>query len=64
MSEQEPNQANLTRSERDYLQKIADRDGLTFEQAVTKLGQRALARIVKKRSGKTAAKVYTMPRKK
>lgn len=62
MSEQEPDHANLSRAERALVQKIADRDGITLDEAATKLGQRALARIVKKRTGKTPAKVYPMKR--
>ncbi len=63
MSEHEPDVATLTKSERDYLQRIADRDGVSVEQAATSLGQRALARIVKRKSGKTPAKVYSMRHK-
>lgn len=60
MSDQEPDNAHLTKSERELVQKIAERDGVTLDQAATKLGQRALARIVKRRTGKTPAKVYSI----
>lgn len=60
MSEQEPNHANLTRSERELVQKIADRDGVTLDEAASRLGKQAIARIVKRRTGKTPAKVYSL----
>lgn len=57
MSEQ-PDHANLTRAEREIVQRIADRDGVTLDEAATRLAKEGLARRVKKRTGKTPAKFY------
>jgi predicted kinase len=51
---------NLTRQERDLLKRIADRDGVTLDEAATRLAKEGLARRVKKRTGKTPAKVYSI----
>lgn len=56
MSEQEP--TNLTRQERDLVKRIADRDGVSLDEAATRLAKEGLARRVKKRTGKTPARVY------
>jgi hypothetical protein len=48
----------LTAKERDLVRRIADRDGITEEEAATRLVKTALARRVKKRTGKNPAKVY------
>lgn len=58
MSEQEPDVTTLTKSEREIVQKIADRDGCTLDEAATRLTKAALARRVKKRTGKAPARVY------
>jgi hypothetical protein len=42
----------------EMVKRIADRDGITPEEAATNLVQSALARRVKKRTGKAPAKVY------
>lgn len=60
MSEQEPDNAHMTKAEKEIVQQIAERDGITLDEAATKLGQRALARIVKKRTGKSPARVYSL----
>ena len=62
MDEQEPNHANLTRAERELVQKIADRDGVSLDVAATRLAKQGLARRVKKRTGKVPAKVYQLQR--
>jgi predicted kinase len=56
VADQEP--TNLTRQERDLVKRIADRDGVTLDEAATRLAKEGLARRVKKRTGKTPAKVY------
>lgn len=53
----------LTKAERALLKRIADRDGVTEDEAATRLVKEAIARRVKKRTGKAPAKVYTMRRK-
>lgn len=63
MTVSEPDLANLTKAERDLVKRIADRDGVTLDQAATRLAKEGLARRVKKRTGKTPAKVYDMKRR-
>lgn len=60
MSEQEPDHTNLTKDELAVVQKIADRDGVSLDEAATRLTKQALARRVKKRTGKAPARVYPM----
>lgn len=55
--------ANLTKAEREIVQRIADRDGVTLDEAATRLAKEGLARRVKKRTGKAPAKVYDLRRK-
>lgn len=62
MSEQGPEHTNLTAKERDVLKRIADRDGVTEDEAATRLVKTALARRVRKRTGKGPAKVYGIRR--
>lgn len=44
------------------MQQIAKRDGISEEEAATQLVKTALARRVKKRTGKTPARVYSLRR--
>lgn len=55
--------ATLTKAERDMVQRIADRDGVTLDEAATRLAKEGLARRVKKRTGKAPARVYDIKRK-
>lgn len=64
MPEKELDRATLTKAERDMVQRIADRDGVTLDEAATRLAKEALARRVKKRTGKAPAKLYDIRRKK
>ena len=63
MSEQGPDQTVLSKAERAAIKRIADRDGVTEDEAATRLVRAALARRVKKRTGKAPAKVYSMRKK-
>ncbi len=63
MSEQGPDETTLARAERNAVKRIADRDGVTEDEAATRLVKAALARRVKKRTGKAPAKVYGFKRK-
>ena len=45
------------------LQKIADRDGVTVDEAATRLAKQGLAKKVKRRTGYAPAKVYSLPKK-
>lgn len=53
----------LTEREREQIRRIAERDGVTEDEAATRLFSAALARRVRKRTGKGPAKVYTIRRK-
>ena len=52
----------FTRAERDMVKRIAERDGITEDEAASRLVSQALARRVKKRTGKAPAKVYGLRR--
>lgn len=62
MSDAGPEVAPLTSKERDMVKRIADRDGISEDEAATRLVSAALARRVKKRTGKSPAKVYSIRR--
>lgn len=56
-----PNQGSavlLTDKERELVRRVAATEGVTEEEAASKLVSDALARRVKKRTGRTPAKVY------
>ena len=54
----------LSRSEREVVRRIAERDGVTEDEAASKLVSAALARRVKKRTGKAPARVYGLRERK
>ena len=64
MSEHEPDRTTLSNAERAMVKRIADRDGVTEDEAATRLVKEALARRVKKRTGKAPARVYSVKGKK
>lgn len=53
----------LSEKEMEQVRRIAKRDGITEEEAATKLVQAALARRVRKRTGKGPARVYGLRKK-
>jgi hypothetical protein len=53
----------LSKAEIEAVRRIARRDGVSEEEAATKLVQSALARRVRKRTGKGPGKVYGLKRK-
>ena len=53
----------LSDEEMARVKKIAKRDGVTEDEAATRLFSEGLARRVKKRTGRAPAKVYTMRKK-
>jgi hypothetical protein len=59
----EPDKTALSRKELEIVERIATRDGISVDEAATNLGKAALARRVKKRTGKAPARVYDMRRK-
>lgn len=54
---------SLSKEEMEQVRRIARRDGISEGEAATKLIQSALARRVRKRTGKGPAKVYPVGRK-
>lgn len=60
MSEQEPDLTTLSAKERELVKRIAERDGVSEDEAATRLVKQALARRVKRRTGKAPARVYAM----
>ena len=52
--------ATLTAKERDMVKRIADRDGVSEEEAATRLVKNALERRVRRKTGKGPARVYAM----
>ncbi len=63
MTDRGPDSTALTAAELELVKKIAQRDGITEDEAATNLFKTALARHTRKRTGKGPAKVYTMKRK-
>jgi len=50
----------LSKKERDLLSLIAQRDGITEDEAATNLVKAALERMVRRRTGRGPAKVYSI----
>lgn len=50
----------LTQEEIELVRTIARRDGITEDEAATRLFSAALARRVRRRTGKAPARVYSM----
>lgn len=53
-----PEIASLSERELDLVRAVAKRDGITEDEAATNLAKAALARKVRKRTGRGPAKVY------
>ena len=53
----------LSKVEREIVKRIAERDGVSEDEAASKLVSAALARRVKKKTGKTPARVYSIKRR-
>ena len=53
-------QTNLNKAERAVVKRIAERDGISEDEAATKLVKAALERRVRKRTGKGPARVFEM----
>lgn len=52
----------LSKAERALVEQIAARDGISLEEAASRLVSEALARRVRRRTGKAPARVYVMPK--
>lgn len=53
----------LNAKEREMVRRIAEQDGITVDEAATRLVRAALARRVRKRTGRGPARVYSMKRR-
>ena len=60
MPDRVPDQTALSQKERELVKRIAERDGVTEDEAATQLVKAALARRVKKRTGRVPARVYSI----
>lgn len=58
MTEKAPEFTSLSAPERELVRRVAVRDGISEDDAATNLVKTALARRVRKRTGKGPAKVY------
>ncbi len=56
-------QTPLSDQEMEQVKRIADRDGMTLDEAASRLFSEGLARRVKRRTGRAPAKVYNLKRK-
>ncbi len=63
MQKNEGHEVRFTEKEEALVKQIADREGMTVDEAATALAKRYIAAAVRKRTGKGPAKVYSMPRK-
>lgn len=64
MPDRVPDVTALSPSERALVKRVADRDGISEDEAATNLVKTALARRVKKKTGKNPARVYEYPKAK
>lgn len=62
MSDRGPEQTSFTKAEREMVKHLAERDGISLDEAAERLFKTALARRVRKRTGKGPAKVYGLKR--
>ena len=53
----------LTEAEAQLAARIAEREGISVEQAATMVVKASIARRMKKRTGKSPARVYGIPKK-
>lgn len=60
MKNQDPDKTALSRKEMDVIERYAKREGIGVDEAATQLAKAEIAARVKKRTGKTPARVYPM----
>lgn len=60
MTQKAPEPAAFTAKELELIERVAKRDGISTDEAATNLGKAALARRVRKRTGKGPARVYSL----
>ena len=53
-------ETQLSKAEMAMVRRVAERDGVSVEVAASRLASEALARRVKKRTGKRMARVYSL----
>ena len=59
MPERGPEVTALSKKERLILQAIAERDGISEDEAATNLVKAALERMVRRRTGRAPARIYS-----
>lgn len=60
VSEQGTEQTSMSAAERALVKRVAERDGISEEEAASNLAKAWLANKVRKRTGKAPARVYEM----
>lgn len=63
MSDQDPEEVRLTRAEREMVRVLAEREGISEDEAASRLVKQAIERRVKKKTGRGLSRIYTLPRK-
>ena len=58
MTQKAPESTPFSAKEMELIERVAQRDGITTDEAATNLGKAALARRTRKRTGRAPAKVY------
>jgi hypothetical protein len=62
VTEKKPVTTAFTAKELELIERVARRDGISNDEAATNLGKAALARRVRKRTGRGPARVFSMKR--
>jgi hypothetical protein len=57
-----PESTAFSNKEMELIERVAKRDGISLDEAATNLGKAALARRVRRRTGKGPARVFQMKR--
>lgn len=63
MTQKAPEATAFTAKEMELIERVARRDGISIDEAATNLGKAALARRVRKRTGRGPARVFEIRRK-
>jgi hypothetical protein len=63
MSDAYTQSISLSQSEADLVAQIAEREGISIEQAATMVVKASIARRMKKRTGKAPARVFPIAKK-
>lgn len=63
MTQNTPASATFSEQEMELVRRVAERDGISIDEAATNLGKAALARRTRKRTGKAPARVYSIKKR-